>query len=93
MADRHGKVTRWVTETHYRIDKMTISGKGSESGFDTDGLSLVELEALERQRLHRNNEILVSITIVGRERVLYGMTKEEFRESAHVLTREPALEI
>ena len=93
MVDRHGKVTRWVTETTYRIDKITIGGKGSESGFDTDGLTLPELEALERQRLHRKNEILIGVTIINRERVLYGQSKEEFRKSAHVLAREPALDI
>lgn len=93
MADRHGKVSKWVTETRYTVQALTLDGMKEESRLDRDGLKLAELEALERQRLHAKNEIFAGLTVVTRERVLYGMTKERFFEVASELVREPALDI
>lgn len=93
MADRHGQVTRWFTVTAYRVHKMTVDGPAVEDCEDEDGLTPVELEAFTRQRLHRQNEILVRVEIVSRERILYAISKTEFRCHAAIIDREPALEI
>ena len=93
MADRHGKITRWYTVTNYTVEKMTANGKQTEECEDFGGLSRIELEAAERLRMNRKNEIFLNLTITNRERRLYGQDQSEFRRTAKVLATEPALDI
>ena len=93
MADRHGKVSKWILETRYRVTFMTLDGMQTEERLDRDGLTKNELEAMERQRLHAANLIFAKLEIMSRERVLYGMSKDQFFQTASVIEREPALDI
>lgn len=92
-ADRHNKVTRVYIHTVYEIDRITINGRDTLKCEDFDGLTPVELEAVERMRLQRNNEIFAGLRVLSRTREMYGMGKDTFRASAELMSAEPAVDI
>lgn len=90
MSKRNGNVTRWATDTFYRLEWFSAKDREFHQveSIAHGKRSLAEIRKICGKALKKDEEVIVRIEITGYDKRLYAMPDHQFFAQAKVISEE-----